>query len=591
MMVDERCRRLLIAREAVFTSRNSATHDRIRPQILDSWRRSLLYGLDPEKCSPLPTAGDDTANQLQRAAVPIIASRQAALSQSSCSLSLTDAAGRILNRWVEDNEFAALLDRHSVIPDYSVAETTTGTTSGGIVLETGRAATVIGPEHFNDTWLNMTCAGAPIRHPITRRLIGSLNLSVRYSDTSPFLQSWVTDLCNEIERSLLDDASRRERALLTAYLAENRDARHAVLCVDDHTVISNATAARLVNSVDQSLVWEQASHHIHGGGPALTTVTLSDGAVASIDITAVHEGPRAFGALVRLSLQDAPRPIRRTGHGNRPAQSPSIDGLVGRSEAWVDTCRQMHATATDNVLVIGEPGVGKFAALTAVASTRAIVVDPASEGLDPQNFRDALRSACSSDATEVLIRHIDHLDDRLAASIIGILTTATDRGTRVTATMTTDGRHHNALTDWFDRTVRVPALSERLEDIPLLLDALSARKLSGVRAVRWLPEAVQTMRRLHWSRNVNSLDAAVRGVLGNTTHPTIGAEDLPPALRARASRRDLVGLEHVEAKAIMEALHAAHGNKRLAADSLGIARSTLYRKVRALGIDLSTTTF
>ena len=157
--------------------------------------------------------------------------------------------------------------------------------------------------------------------------------------------------------------------------------------------------------------------------------------------------------------------------------------------------------------------------------------------------------------------------------------------------MTTDGRHHNALTDWFDRTVRVPALSERLEDIPLLLDALSARKLSGVRSVRWLPETVQTMRRLHWSRNVASLDAAVREILGTTTHPTIGAEDIPPALRARASRRDLVGLEHVEAKAIMEALHAAHGNKRLAADTLGIARSTLYRKVRALGIDLSTTNF
>ncbi|WEV36056.1 helix-turn-helix domain-containing protein [Mycolicibacterium fortuitum] len=36
----------------------------------------------------------------------------------------------------------------------------------------------------------------------------------------------------------------------------------------------------------------------------------------------------------------------------------------------------------------------------------------------------------------------------------------------------------------------------------------------------------------------------------------------------------------------MRALHEAGGNKQQAADTLGIARSTLYRKVRALGLDL-----
>ena len=76
-----------------------------------------------------------------------------------------------------------------------------------------------------------------------------------------------------------------------------------------------------------------------------------------------------------------------------------------------------------------------------------------------------------------------------------------------------------------------------------------------------------------------------------TNKPTIDAKDLPAEIRSRATRRTLVGLEQIEARAILEAMRDAGGNKRLAAESLGIARSTLYRKVRALGIDLSASNF
>ncbi|WP_101833951.1 helix-turn-helix domain-containing protein [Frankia canadensis] len=62
-------------------------------------------------------------------------------------------------------------------------------------------------------------------------------------------------------------------------------------------------------------------------------------------------------------------------------------------------------------------------------------------------------------------------------------------------------------------------------------------------------------------------------------------------MRARAARRQLHGLERVEAQAILQALAEAAGNKKVAADALGIARLTLYRKVRAFGVDLSGHTF
>jgi transcriptional regulator of acetoin/glycerol metabolism len=66
----------------------------------------------------------------------------------------------------------------------------------------------------------------------------------------------------------------------------------------------------------------------------------------------------------------------------------------------------------------------------------------------------------------------------------------------------------------------------------------------------------------------------------------IDARSLPTWIRAAASRRRLSRLEQLEAGAITMALAQADGNKLEAAKSLGIARSTLYRRMRAMGLEL-----
>ncbi|WP_346270789.1 helix-turn-helix domain-containing protein, partial [Pseudonocardia sp.] len=71
----------------------------------------------------------------------------------------------------------------------------------------------------------------------------------------------------------------------------------------------------------------------------------------------------------------------------------------------------------------------------------------------------------------------------------------------------------------------------------------------------------------------------------------IRADDLPAEIRRRAPRRQLTPLERIECDAIVTAIERAGGNKSLAADSLGISRSTLYRKVRTYGLELRNNTF
>jgi sigma-54 dependent transcriptional regulator, acetoin dehydrogenase operon transcriptional activator AcoR len=149
----------------------------------------------------------------------------------------------------------------------------------------------------------------------------------------------------------------------------------------------------------------------------------------------------------------------------------------------------------------------------------------------------------------------------------------------------------NPLLDTFGDVLTVPPLRERLEDLPALVAKLTERTSCSRGSVRWMPDALQVLGRLPWPGNVASLESLVRQVASRCSTGYVGAADLPAEVVAQASRRPLAKLEHAEARAIMEALRSAGGNKHRAAESLGIARSTLYRKVRALGLDLSTTAF
>ena len=60
---------------------------------------------------------------------------------------------------------------------------------------------------------------------------------------------------------------------------------------------------------------------------------------------------------------------------------------------------------------------------------------------------------------------------------------------------------------------------------------------------------------------------------------------LPADIQACATRRQLTNLEHLELRAILDALKQAGGNKVVAAKIVGVSRSTLYRKLNSYRID------
>jgi transcriptional regulator of acetoin/glycerol metabolism len=586
MLTDE-ARSMLTFREHFFaTDGTGATDDIARPEIVASWRRSLGYGLDPTRSRPLFTE-PGSAGQLTRAMRAVAESRRHHLTDARASLALTDDQGRILVRYVEDGAFERRLDHHEVLPGFSFSEASIGTNSGGLVLETGKPAIVRGPEHFFEESLQLTCCGAPIRHPLTRRVVGTLDLTCAYDQTSDLLLAWVSDLAGLIEWNLAEGLADHERALLHAYQQANRDPRQAVACLGDQTVMTNVTASRLLGPNDYALLRESVARRGRAGDSA-GRLTLSGGRPARVWVEPVQDRGREVGVLVRLRLDGAGR--RVTVPARAKPQEAALPGLVGQSTAWRTMAERLARAGAQPTVLAGERGTGKSAVARAWLGAAGVPVselDIAACGAREAQRELEARADPGPVPGAVILRHLDRLAPEAEERFTGLLTRLRDGGVRVVATSTIrEDLAEPLINEWFAVRVEVPAIEQRLDDVAELLEELSWRQAGGLRRQRWNAAAVQLVTRATWPSNVAGLAALVRSVITGPELPQVTPERLPAQFRARVARRRLSGLERIEAQAMIEALERAGGNKKAAAQALGIARSSLYRKACALGIDL-----
>jgi len=136
--------------------------------------------------------------------------------------------------------------------------------------------------------------------------------------------------------------------------------------------------------------------------------------------------------------------------------------------------------------------------------------------------------------------------------------------------------------------IRIPSLASRREDIPLLADhflrrfaAKNAKSIQGFSA-----QALQVIENYAWPGNVRELEHAIERAVVLTRAEVIEAADLPETVRKGpiGSAQQLVipigtPMDEIERRVIHETLRHTKGDKNLAAQLLGIAARTIYRKL------------
>ncbi len=337
--------------------------------------------------------------------------------------------------------------------------------------------------------------------------------------------------------------------------------------------------------------------------------------------------------------------------GAAPSGEASASGvMVGGSAAMADLRRMIPRIGAANVsvLVTGESGTGKEVLARALhdASPRrhkrfvAINCGALPEGLiDSELFghtRGAFTGATSArpgvfveaDGGTLFLDEIGDMPMAVQARLLRALQEGEVRavgaeGTRAVdvrvvaatnvdlARAVQDGRFR---ADLYFRlnvvSVRVPALRDRIDDIPALTAAL-IRRHAADRQLELTPDALAALSAYTWPGNVRELENAVRHALAMSRDGVIDAEDLPPAVVAAVPQRRVaagsaivpiepesdpdVPLTEAKRKAaaefekqyLLRILEQARGSISAASRAAGIDRTNFRRLLQRHGIDSS----
>lgn len=572
---------------------------RIREPILRSWRRARLAGAT-DRSARLPFDSAVVSDSvLMQAAEPVLTKLAEDLVLDQSSLLVADRHAHILRTWTPDPTFRKKMERIGSLAGHSGAESVVGTNGVGTPIEEGRPYMVIGAEHTADVLTDDACFGAPVYSPISRRLQGVITLTTMVKDASPLLPGLINHAARMIGDRMLDLSSIRERVLLEKFLVTSKQSKRTAVVSGD-ILLESPGASEHLRDINQQVLWATISDSISTRHPKRILHFPTETSVIEILCSAVVFNDQVIGAIIEV-LDQAESPLAKKSAAQEPPSerwTPLSASLPGTSPAWLSTLEQAEAAmkAKIPVVVFGAPGTGKTTLLLkmleqACPGHRPLILDATMTSDNADEWIGALQSGLREPAPLVL-KHIGALDDATARRVVEailqsprLLELGLLHGTSSAQSLHPFSEEHQALLDILAvGRIDMPNLRERKQDFRVLLKALE-RKFAPTKNITYTQGAFNALTRAPWPGNLRQLESMMRGVfaLGRTSEITI--DQLPPTIAEYAARRDLTMLEQLEVDGIINALIKCGGNKVVAAEMLGVSRSTLYRKMGTYKLD------
>jgi transcriptional regulator of acetoin/glycerol metabolism len=566
----------------------------VRPEIAASWQRSAERQLTSElpavPLDELALQGFDHAGQARKqflSSARRLADHLAGeLQDTNSGVIVCDDLGVLLYR-TGSRDILRRTDRLNLVPGGLWSEREAGTNGIGLALELGGLAHVSSAEHYVGAFHDFSCTAATVRHPVTREVLGVLDLTTDTRASGSLAPPLVARAARDIERLLEEQVFGRERELLEHYLRGRSGRQDPFLTVDraGHTIIQNARMLQTASAEDVQLLLGIARRALGAEADSSEQVQLSRGP-SLVAVRLVRTGPEVVGALVSLERMARARPDR----GATPVEDWSP--IVGRSPAMQRLVGHASKIARERlpVMICGEPGTGKLTLATVLHRVAGDIGPFSIVHCARTSWREEWQDAVTRGGTVVLSR-VHALDDDAQLELADEIDTQGGEGPWLISLFNSDAKP--PVSELRFRLARVslavPALRDRGHDVRLLVDAwCDARQRDHGARPSVRQEAQEALAAQDWPGNVRELHNVLEGALLRSGS-VIGVETLDLDTTGRRSARRAAGsLQDIERDAIVGALARNGGNVTRTAKELGIGRATLHRRLRAyrlLGTD------
>lgn len=529
-----------------------------------AWRRSELSGLTPQSARPgAPDPRAARSHRLTEAARPVMDGLDTVLRDTGASLVLADREGRVIRTARDNARISRMLLRRGVDEGAELTEETLGNNGIGTALETRAGVFIHGEQHFAEVLRDFVCYGHPIIDPLTRRLVGAVNLTGMTADASRLFAPFVRKVVADIEARYVDTARADDRELWRRFVERTRSSDTATCAFGDEVVLASHSSLERLDSRDLVTLRRLVERDDVG-----EVVELSVGAVG---VATSRVGRR--GHLLDLTFPESPE-------APAPATTPAPTLAPRIVVAAPATVVRSHA-------VRGPSGSGRSTTARAIAGPGARHLRLAEADDAATAWREMVAPALRERSGPVILDDIDLLDEadlrRLAARMesagehLVVVTSRDDPRPAVTAIL-----------DLCDRRTEVRPLHERGTEgegiVRRMVADLAARR--GMRPPTVTSRFVEAACVLDLPNGLVTL----RSILGDCLtrlqekgSVNLDVDALPS--RSRSARPPRPGeLARGEYDAIVAALTECGGVRSRAARRLGISRTTLYARMREFGL-------
>lgn len=611
---------------------------------LDPWASPRLTILEGEALERVLTTHFD----LIAIARPFMEDIHQFIEGSGFAVLLADSTACILDM-LGDQPMVDTLNALGMRPGAYWDEGHMGTNALALALLEAVPVQVVGPEHYFRVLHDFTCSAAPIHNVSGRivgvlAMAGPREASV--SHTVAVVMAAARAIGNQLQTDMyLQEANRRLAELNSVFsaisegvISWNREGNITHINKQAGEILHLKPQAVLGRPLAKVLqlpsIVQEATHN----GKVLRDVEVSfvvngQSVRCMISLQPIFEGLR--GPVGYIATLRPLQQVRQLVHRLVGAQATlTLEDVLGDSPAMRRVRRQARfaARGTAPVLLQGEDGVGKnplaraihnesdradgpFIAVNCLAIPHELMLSEFL-GYEGGAFSGALAEGRPSkfelaDGGTLFLDEIESLTLEMQAALLQVIDTGQVMRLGGTRPIPVDVRIIAATSVDLERRVAegsfrpdlyyrfgvfvidLPPLRERVEDIPMLVERFLARTSKQLdRMVRVEPAALDVLMRYPWPGNIRELENVLERAVTLSEDGTVRLKDLPATVRnggvlvpGAVRPQPVLSLSEVEREAILRAGRACRGRVTQMAQQLGISRTTLWRKMKRLGID------